>query len=228
MSSRMNQPIKRSPLHSTAQALAAQFADAAGWQTPEIFTGVEMETAAARQHVALADASANGKILVQGQAAAAVLLAVSLEIGAGMATSLGHVYRLRPDLFFVSTLPGAEVDSVHSLQVAAPAASGLVTVTDVTHGRAEVQLIGPNSRDLLSRLCGLDFHPATFPNQSARQSSVAKTTQLIIRRDLGQLPAFALVGARSLAAYLYDTIMQAGRDLGIAPIGRAAKEEIGD
>jgi len=228
MSSRMNQPIKRSPLHSTAQALAAQFADEAGWQTPEIFTGVETETAAARQNVTLADASANGKIMVQGQAAAAVLLAVSLEIGAGMATGLGHIYRLRPDLFFISTPPGAEADAVHSIRLAVPAAGDLVTVTDVTHGRAQLQLIGPNSRDLLSRLCGLDFHPAAFPNLAARQSSVAKTTQLIIRRDLGQLPAFALIGARSLAAYLYDTIMQAGRDLGIAPIGRTAIEEIGD
>ena len=224
----MSKVVKYSPLHSTTQALAAHFTEVAGWQTPETFTGVEDETAAARRRVALADVSANGKILVQGQAAATVLLAVSLEIGTGMATDLGHVYRLRPDLFFISTPPGAEADAVHSIQVAAPAAADLVTVTDVTHGRAELQLMGPHSRDLLSRLCGHDFHPAAFPNHAARQSSVAKSTQLIIRRDRGQLPAFALIGACSLAAYLYDTILQAGRDLDITPIGQAALREIGD
>ena len=224
----MSKPIKYSPLHATTQALAAQFADAAGWQILESFTALETETAAARQNVALTDASANGKILVQGQAAGAVLLAVSLDVGAGMATDLGHVYRLRPDLFFVNTAPDGADSALHSIQIAAPAAAGLVTVTDVTHGRAQLQLVGPNSRDLLSRLCGLDFHPAAFPNLAACQSSVARTTQLIIRCDLGQLPVFTLVGARSLAAYLWDTIIQAGRDLGITPIGRLALQAIGD
>lgn len=224
----MNQPIQYSPLHSTAQALAAHFTEVAGWRVPDSFTGVEAETAAARQRVALADASANGKILVQGQAAAEVLLALSLEIGAGMATSLGHIYRLRSDLFFVSTPPDAASDALQSIQAAASAAPGLVTATDVTHGRAQLQLVGPNSRDLLSRLCGLDFAPGAFPNLAARQTSVAKTTQLVIRRDLGQLPAFAIIGARSLAAYLWGTIIEAGRDLGITPIGQAALQEIGD
>jgi heterotetrameric sarcosine oxidase gamma subunit len=98
----------------------------------------------------------------------------------------------------------------------------LITVTDVTHGNAELWLIGPNSAELLSRLCGLDFHDSQFPNGTAKQSSLAKTTQLIIRRDLGDVPTYALIGGRSLAAYLWQTILEAGQDWGIQPTGLAA------
>ena len=94
-------------------------------------------------------------------------------------------------------------------------------MTDVTHGRAQFRLTGPGTVDLLSRLCALDFDDSRFPDGTARQTSVAKTTQLVIRDDLheGTGPSYRLIGARSLAAYLWQTILEAGRDLGVRPLG---------
>jgi heterotetrameric sarcosine oxidase gamma subunit len=218
----MNQPVKLSPIHQTAVKWQAQFEVAAGWQVAQLYQSVEAETAAARQHVALADASANGKISVQGEQAGAILQASDLAIGAGQTAEFGHIYRLRANLFFVSTPPGAEAAAMRLLTAAAQSRSDLVTVTDMTHGRAELLLVGPAAAELLGRLCGLDFHPSAFPNDTAKQSSVAKTTQLVIRRDAGNLPAYTLIGARSLAAYLWETILHAGRDLEITPVGQAA------
>ena len=83
-------------------------------------------------------------------------------------------------------------------------------MTDVTHGRSEIRVVGPASTSLMRKVCGLDFHPEAFPDGAARQSDVAKTTQLVIRRDIGELPAFSVIGARSLGAYLWDT-MRPGR-----------------
>ena len=60
------------------------------------------------------------------------------------------------------------------------------------------------------------------PNETAKQSSLAKTTQLIIRRDIGELPAFSIIGAQSLGPYVWDTMIEAGREFGLVPIGRAA------
>jgi heterotetrameric sarcosine oxidase gamma subunit len=151
-----------------------------------------------------------------------------LAIGQGTAVPEGHVYRLRADLFFVSTPPGIESDVLLPLHEASHTAGDLVTVTDITHGRAELRLVGPASAELLSRLCGLDFHPSAFPNLAARQSSLAKTTQLIIREDIGALPAYSLVGARSLGAYLWHSMMQAGRDLGLEPLGQAALDRVSE
>lgn len=89
-------------------------------------------------------------------------------------------------------------------------------------------LIGPHSGELLSRLGGLDFHREQFPNLTAKQSSVAKTRQLILRQDLGKHLAFSLVGDRSLATYLWRTIIEAGQDLNIAPIGQSAMVRLGE
>jgi heterotetrameric sarcosine oxidase gamma subunit len=218
---------KLTPIHLTAQELGAQFIEMAGWQVPRVFSTVDGEEAIARQGVVLADGSATGKILVEGGSAESVLRAVtalpSLAIGQGViGGDFGHLYRLRNELFFFHTAPGSEEAVVQKLIESAQSLAAEVSVTDVTHGQADLILIGPYSPILLSRLCGLDFHPSQFPNLTAKQSSVAKTRQLILRRDLGEYPAFSLIGARSLANYLWKTLFEAGRDLNIAPIGQAA------
>lgn len=227
-------PQKQTPIFATAEAAGAAFTEEAGWQIVDAFGGVEDEVAAARHTVALADRSGNGKILVEGQGATGALQAAwdtpSLAIGEGAPLDAAAVYRLRDDLYFVSTPPGEEKTHLTALEGAAQESGGQVTVTDVTHGRSELHLIGPRAAELLSRLCGLDFHTAQFPDGAAKQSRVAKTNQIIIRRDLNgisPLPVYALIGGRSLAAYLWDTILEAGRDLSATPVGRSALKQLG-
>jgi len=232
-------PQKRTPLFATVQAAGATFGEEAGWQIADAFGGVDDEIAAARHTIALVDRSGSGKILLEGKGATAALQAAwdtpSLAVDDGALLEAGAVYRLRDDLYFVSTPPGEEETRLTALEAAAQESAGQVTVTDVTHGRSEVHLIGPNAADLLSRLCGLDFYPAHFPDGTAKQSRVAKTNQIIIRRDLPSirggappLPSYALIGGRSLAAYLWETILEAGRDLSVTPIGRSALKQLGD
>ena len=217
-----NAPIKLTPLHATAQRLGATFIEQSGWRIPEVYTILEGEIAAAREGLALADETPNGKLLLEGDHAESVLMDVfnleSLQINEGR----DGIYRLRNDLFFISTPPGREISTQKKVATASAASEQFVTVTDVTHGRAEIRVIGPDSQALLSKVCGLDFHPSVFPNETAKQSSLAKTTQLIIRRDIRELPAFSIIGAQSLGAYVWDTLMGAGREFGVVPIGRAA------
>jgi heterotetrameric sarcosine oxidase gamma subunit len=208
--------IKQTPIYEIAKKSNAKFVERDGWQVAQNFG-----QAAGTESVALCDQSHRGKIRVEGQAAGAMLDADELAIGASKAVDDGRIYRLRRDLFFVTTEAGPVADAARSLTNRAADQPHLITVTNVAHGNAELWVIGPNSAELLSRLCGLDFHDSQFPNGTAKQSSVAKTTQLIIRRDLGDVPAYALIGGRSLAAYLWQTIKDAGQDLGIQPIGSA-------
>jgi sarcosine oxidase subunit alpha len=181
----------------------------------------ESEITAARSHVALADVSDRGKIFVEGQTAESILsLPKSLAVGEGLEQNGRTIYRLRADQFFVSTTADAVELVTAELTAAAQNATGLVTVTDVTHGRSQLLVVGPNAAVLLGRLCGLDFHDSQFPNLAARQSSVAKTRQLILRQDYGSLRLYSLIGSRSLAAYLWKVTLEAGRDLSIIPIGQ--------
>ena len=219
-------PIRLTSLYSIAQRLGATFTEQREWCIPEVYTTLEAEVAAARERIALADEMPNGKLLVEGDQAESVLMDAfdlgSLKINEGR----DGIYRLRNDLFFISTPPGREVSAQKKLTTASAASEQFVTVTDVTHGRVEIRVIGPDSQALLSKVCGLDFHPSAFPNEAAKQSSLAKTTQLIIRRDIGELPAFSIIGTQSLGPYVWDTMMEAGKEFGIVPIGRAALDAL--
>lgn len=215
-------PIKLTPLRSIAQRLGARFTEKQGWRIPEVYSTAEDEITAARERVVLADDTPNGKLLLEGDHADSVLMDAldlgSLRINEGR----DGIYRLRNDIFFMSTSPGKEVRAQKKLTTASAASKQFVTITDITHGRTEIRVIGPNSRELLSKVCGLDYHPSAFPNETAKQSSLAKTTQLIIRCDIGELPAFSIIGVQSLGPYVWDTMMEAGREFEVAPIGSAA------
>jgi aminomethyltransferase len=216
-------PPKLSPLHAVAARAGARFALCEGWQVAQVYTAVEEEVEAARRGAGLADQSARGKILVEGREAAS-LLGVELGIGEGAVSGGNQVCRLRQDLFFVSTPPGGEGAVLAELR--AKIAGRHLSLTDLTHGRAELRLAGPAAPAVLGRLCGLDL--AGFSDGEARQTSVAKTPQLVRRRDLGGLPAYSLVGARSLGAYLWEALLEAGHGLGLAPVGQAALRALGD
>ena len=215
-------PVKLTPLHSITQRLGATFTEGQGWRIPEVYTTPEDEITAARERIALADETPNGKLLLEGAEAESVLMDAldldSLKINEGRE----GIYRLRSDIFFISTPPGKEVSTQRKLTASSTASDQFVTITDVTHGRAEIRVIGSASQELLSKVCGLDFHPSAFPNETAKQSSLAKTTQLIIRCDIGELSAFSIIGAQSLGPYVWDTLMEAGREFGIVPIGSVA------
>lgn len=214
-----------SPLHYRLQSLDAEFVGRDGWQVAERFP--EGGQDAASRGVALADESANGKLQVQGEDAeglvGAAFSAPPLAVGKSAsieAPGPGRVCRLRRDLFFIRTGPAEVAAALDRLRREPGASENAETaVTDLTHGRSELRLIGPAAPELLSKVCGLDFDLERFLDGDARQSSVAKTRQLIVRGDLGGLPSYSLIGGRSLGAYLWDTLMQAGAEFAVAPLG---------
>ena len=222
----MTTPIRLSPLNATAERLGAHWQDVAGWRCVEDYGNPAAEVAALRAGAGLADVSAAGKIQIEGRPAATALAAAlgasPAAVGDHVRVPAGDLYCLRPDMYFLRTTPGAEVAARATLEAAAAAQADLLTVTDVTHGLAGIALVGPRAVDVLARVCGLDFSAAAFPNQAARQSSVAKIRQLIINQDRGGLPAYTLFGARSLAAYLWGVLLDAGRPFDLTPVGLEA------
>lgn len=219
------QAINLSPLTQAATAAGAVWDDFGQCRMATHYGDTAAEQTAVLQHVGLVDLSANGKIIIQGEhaeTAVATLLPAPITLSINQGVNLDHgleLYRLRSDQFILLTAPGDEQRIVEQLETAAQAIAGLITVTDVTHGRAQLALIGPHSAELLSRLCGLDFHPASFPKGTAKQTSVAKTTQLVVCHDIADNMAYSVIGGRSLSAYLWETILAAGRDLGVRPVG---------
>lgn len=213
-------PVKVSPLHETARDLGAQFTQASGWRIPDVYSTLEAEVSAAKRGVALADETANGKLLVEGRNAGIIFDSQEVEAGGGVAVDSERVYPLRGDCFFVSTHPGQDIAVRRRLMERASAR--FVTVTNLTHAWSEIRVLGTSAATLMCRVCSLDFADCAFPDGAAKQTSVARTSQLVIRRDIDDMPAYSVLGARSLAAYLWDILMEAGVDLRIGPVGRGA------
>jgi len=226
-SAEVHTPLAVTPVLERLKELGGDMVDEGGWRVAQSISSADEEVDRARWAVGLVDESARGKLLIQGveaeemAAAAFDLTAPAIERGVALAGVGGMLYRLRQDLFLACTPPGGQKIPTGLLEDALR--DRFVTLTDITHGRSEFRLIGPRAATVMSKVCGLDFHPSRFGDGTARQTSVAKTPQLVVRRDAGGgLPAYALLGGRPLGRYLWDTLLEAGEELDIAPIGQEA------
>lgn len=228
-------PVKLSPLFSETKKLGATFSENSGWYIPNFYSSIEEEVNIASQDVALVDASASSKVVAEGVDVTSLLRDTfnlePLPISQGAPIEPGYVYRLRNDQYFLHLPVGTGDEVAQLLLKRASESSVRVTVTDVTHGFADLVIVGPKSPELLRRICALDFQPGIFPNLTAKHGSVARTRQLIIHQVLqtsadSSLPTYSLIGARSLALYLWNVILEAGQELAIYPIGQAALERI--
>ena len=222
-------PWYATPLHDRWPALGAHLTEVAGWRVPERFGDGAEEAGAAREGVALGDETPRAKLLVQGEDAAGVVSAATGSAAppaGGVSGDRVTACRLRPDLLLVAAAPGEGEAVLAALEESAAEAPGLVTVTDVTHGRFEYRIVGPEAPRLLSKVCGLDFDAGAFPDRCARETSVARVKALVVRSDAGELPAYRVLGGRAQGAYVWDILMEAGAELGIAPIGAAALREL--
>jgi heterotetrameric sarcosine oxidase gamma subunit len=92
--------------------------------------------------------------------------------------------------------------------------AGLVTVVDLTHGRALLRLRGPATRAVLSRLTAFDLDDRFVPDGAAWRTSVAGVVTDLVRDDDGGPPSYLLHCERSSGRYLVDTVLAAGADLG--------------
>ena len=91
---------------------------------------------------------------------------------------------------------------------------GLVSVVDITSGRALMGLVGTRSPDLLAKVCALDLGVA--PDGSAFRSSVAGVVTEVVRNDAR---SYLLACDRSFGQYLFDALLDAGREFSIAITG---------
>ncbi|MFQ5959909.1 MAG: sarcosine oxidase subunit gamma [Candidatus Methylomirabilales bacterium] len=84
-----------------------------------------------------------------------------------------------------------------------------VTVTDVTHGYGVLLVGGARAREVLTKVCALDFSEHAFPDLYAAQTSFANVPALIVRRDLAEHAAYLIAVGRSLAEYVWDRLLDA-------------------
>jgi heterotetrameric sarcosine oxidase gamma subunit len=101
---------------------------------------------------------------------------------------------------------------------------GLVSVFDVTHGRALMRITGARADDLLAKVCGVDLSEQVTPDGAAFRSSVAKLVTDVARDDQDRVLSYLLHCERSSGQYLFDALIDAGDEFGIEVEGFVAPE----
>jgi sarcosine oxidase, subunit alpha len=107
----------------------------------------------------------------------------------------------------------------------------LVSVVDVTHGRALMRLSGADALRVLAKVCAIDLADDVTPDRAAFRSSVAKVATDVVRDDLrgsGVMGrSYLLHCERSSGQYLFDALLDAGREFGIEVAGFSLDDTTG-
>jgi sarcosine dehydrogenase len=202
------------------------------------FDTVMAEQRAAREGVAVFDLTSFAKLLVQGRDAESVLQRlcandVAVPVGSSVYTGLLNargtyesdvtIARLAQDAFLVVTGTAQATRDADWIGRHIPE-DARATLADVTSAYAVIAVMGPRSRDLMARVSRADFGNAAFPFGAVREVDVGYATVLASRRTyVGEL-GFELFVPTEFAATVYDTLTEAGADLGLADAGYYAIE----
>jgi 4-methylaminobutanoate oxidase (formaldehyde-forming) len=207
---------------------------------PNWFKAVGREHRACRERVALFDQTSFAKFLVVGRDAERALSWLCANDVAKPPGSLTYtqmlngkggiecdltVARIAQDRFYLVTGTGFAIHDAHWIACNIP--EGLdAHLVDMTSAHAVLSLFGPRARDVLSACCGDDLGNAAFPFPSCRPITVAGAPVLGLRVTyVGEL-GWELHLPTEFAATVYDALMAAGREHGIANAGYRAIESL--
>ncbi|HEV8307390.1 MAG TPA: hypothetical protein VGW35_06945 [Methylomirabilota bacterium] len=221
-------PIRISAMYGAHVALGARFKDDGDWRVPDAYTSARQEAAEALAAVGLADTSACGKLTVRGEALGPVLAKAAgvdrLAVGTATRVRINGagvlVGRLADDELLVLT-PLADAAAVGEV-LAKSAGAGCAHVTDLTSGLAVMDLIGPRVGGLLAKVAPVDLSEGAVPALAVVQGELARVPAILIRLDRTPALAFRALVARECGAFVWEALVDAGRDLGLTPIGAAA------
>ena len=210
------------------------------WKRPGWFDAVAEEHKAARESVALFERTPMAKILVEGPDAENLMQRVCANDVSGangrliytamLNTNGGFesdvtVTRLAGDRFLIITGANEGVrDQDHLARQAAE--SDRVTITDVTSAYAGLALSGPKSRDLLSRVSDSDLSDDAFPYLTAQEIWVGQGLAWALRVSYAGELGWELFIPTEAAAAIYDSIVAAGADFGLAQAGTYASNSL--
>ena len=225
------QPKRLGPLHDQHQILGARFDLRGGWLVPEVYTNVEGKAKVLQENVGLTDISAWGKITLKGDHSGAIISAslgeTPTEAGVVIEIKPKQIFvaKITPDEFLLLTSPGSEKVVTAALEAEIASQNTFASLIDQTSGLVGFSILGPESTEVMRKLCALSFNSKDFPNMHVAQSSFAKVRATILRHDRSASPAFELFADRSYGEYLWDVILDAGREFGIQPVGWETMED---
>jgi sarcosine oxidase, subunit alpha len=247
MAGRAFDPVRQTAMHVQHEALGAQFMAAGAWLRPAYYgpeakanDAIMGEAMAVRTGVGIIDVGTLGKLEVRGPDAAAFLERMytwtyaKQPVGkckyllmtdqAGIVTDDGVAARLH-DMHFYCTATTSGVDSVYRQMTFWNTQWKMdVDITNVTAGKAAVNIAGPKARVVMQALASdIDFSKEAFPYLAVREGHLAGIPVRIMRIGfVGEL-GYEIHCPNRHGAALWDALMNAGKSHGICPFGVEAQ-----
>jgi sarcosine oxidase, subunit alpha len=232
-------PLKLGSIHYKHAALTHQMMNMGVWKRPSVYSSVQEEYDAVRNHAGLIDVSTLGKLVVKGRNAANLLDKVythwfsTLKPGrvrygvicdeSGTILDDGTVSRLAEDHYYITTSTG-NVDFVEQwLKWWAAGTGWCVHVINATAAYAALNLAGPKAREVLSALTDTDLSPAAFPYMACAESRVAGIPALLLRIGFVGETGWEIHLPAECGEYLWDRLLESGREFGCRPFGVEAQ-----
>jgi heterotetrameric sarcosine oxidase gamma subunit len=123
--------------------------------------------------------------------------------------------------FAVADLGAFPLRDLVGLHTAAVAGDRALT-DELAEGCASIGLAGPHVEAVLRRLTPFDVSAAAFPAGACVATGVAGVPALLARLPAAPLPAVVLCVGWDVAEYVWERLLDGGRDLGALPIGLEA------
>ncbi len=232
-------PLKRTPLDHVHRELGARMVESGPWLRPHSYGSPADECAAVRDRVGIIDVSTLGKMEVVGAGAPQLLDRLythsfsDLPVGRiryGLMTSDngvilddGTVTRLAEDRYFVTTTSGSADVIEEWFNWWNAGAAGCAHTVNVTAAFGAVNVAGPRARETLAKLTGIDLSRRRFPYMRSAQGDVAGVPCLLLRIGFVGEAGWEVHFPAECGEYMWDAIMEAGREFGIAPFGLEAQ-----
>jgi heterotetrameric sarcosine oxidase gamma subunit len=191
--------------------------------SPVAADGWEVSGLRSSASLTLTDLTPLAKVAVRGQSGGAMAHALGVPFGRAARDGDGVLVIGSGPGEWLALGPVGQASALRGRleqTVAGAAAGELVTVLDLTHGRALLRLTGARAAATLAKVCGIDLADARVPNGAAFRSSVARLVTDVVRDDRsgseGQARSYLLHCERSYGQYLFDALLDAGAEFGIA------------
>jgi 4-methylaminobutanoate oxidase (formaldehyde-forming) len=215
--------------------------DRSSFDKGEWFQRSALEHEATREAVGLFDQTSFAHFLVQGRDALTVLQHLScndvdvpvgrivytpwLNDRGGIESDL-TIARLDVEQFLVVTAGAQRTRDLAWIRRHIAAASAFATVTDLCSAYATIAVMGPKSRELLTRVSPADLSNDGFPFGHVREIEIGYALALAFRMTfVGEL-GFELHVPSEFATGVYDALVGNGADLGLRHCGYLAIDSL--
>ena len=201
---------------------------------------VSEEHRAVRERVALIDQTSFAKFEIFGTGVLEFLQTLCVSnmdkpIGSVLYTQMCNSHggieadvtfiRLSSDHFYMVTGSGFGVHDSEWLKSKFPM-DGTIHLIEVTSGKAVINVVGPQSRDLLSKVSESDVSGEAIPFATAKEIIIGAAPVLASRIGyVGEL-GFELHIPSEFAIHVYKELWQAGQEMDIANVGYRAIESL--